>query len=188
MRFTETLVELLIDELSSSRIGTALDLDTELGPLAHRRQHETVLQAVRALASDGEMHVTHEALPELGYFMSPTVVAGLPLGAVQREIFGPVVAVSPYDDIDEALAAANSLDDGLAGYVFAGDRDEAMSLGSRLHAGEVRLGGARLLDLTSGSAQSFWGTSGVGGHGRVPVLEAHLGTRIIGEDDLDLPI
>ena len=184
----ETLVEQLIEHLSAPRMGPALDPGTELGPLAHRRQHETVRDAVRTLADVGELRVTHETLPERGYFMSPTVVSGLPLGAVRQEIFGPVLPVSPFGDIDEALAAANSLDDGLAGYVFSGDRDEAISLGSRVHAGEVRVGGARLLDLTTGSAQSFWGTSGVGGHGRVPVLDAHLGTRIIGEEDLDLPI
>ena len=84
--------------------------------------------------------------------------------------------------------AANALGDGLAGYVFGSDRDEAFALGRRLHAGEVRIGGTRVLDLAQGSAQSFWGVSGIGGHGVVEVLHAHVGTRVLGEEDHSLVI
>ena len=47
----------------------------------------------------------------------------------------------------------------------------------------MRVNGVRVLDLVDGSSQSFWGTSGLGGHGRAPGLGAHLGTRIVGEED-----
>jgi CPA1 family monovalent cation:H+ antiporter len=63
-----------------------------------------------------------------------------------------------------------------------------LRIGRALHAGEVRLGGTHLLDLAPGSEQSFWGTSGIGGHGARPALEAYRGTRIVGEDDPALPI
>jgi acyl-CoA reductase-like NAD-dependent aldehyde dehydrogenase len=78
--------------------------------------------------------------------------------AVTQEIFGPVLTIPPCEQLDDAVEAANALHDGLAGYVFAGDRDEAFAVGSRLHVGEVRLGGARVLDLAGGSRRSFWGT------------------------------
>ena len=87
-----------------------------------------------------------------------------------------------------AVAAANATGDGLAGYVFSADRERAFALGRRLRAGEVRLGGTHLLDLAPGSAQSFWGTSGIGGHGAHEALEAYRGTRIVGVDDPALPI
>jgi len=87
-----------------------------------------------------------------------------------------------------ALEQAAALSTGLAGYVFSADEARAFALGRRLRAGEVRLGGTHLLDLAPGSAQSFWGTSGIGGHGASEALEAYRGTRIVGVDDAALPI
>jgi betaine-aldehyde dehydrogenase len=55
-------------------------------------------------------------------------------------------------------------------------------------AGEIRIGGTHLLDLAPGSTQSFWGTSGIGDHGRSAVFEHYRGSRIVGEDDPNLPI
>jgi phenylacetaldehyde dehydrogenase len=117
--------------------------------------------------------------------MSPTIVTG---ADAREEIFGPVLTIRAVRDDAEALAAAGELGDGLAAYVFAGDRERAFALGRALHAGEVRLGGTHLLDLAPGSEQSFWGASGLGGHGARPALEAYRGTRIVGEDDPALPI
>jgi len=184
----DALVEGLVTALAGVQMGPALDDATELGPLAHPAQRDGVARAVEALGARGEVVCSHPDVLDEGCFLSPAVIAGLPPDAVRGEVFGPVLAVSPYDDVDAAVAAANGLDDGLAGYVFAADRDEAFALGARLHAGEVRLGGTRVLDLADGSAQSFWGTSGTGGHGSVPVLQSHLGTRIVGEEDPALPL
>jgi phenylacetaldehyde dehydrogenase len=107
---------------------------------------------------------------------------------VAEEIFGPVLTLHPVASDGIALAAANATGDGLAAYVFSADDERAFDLGRRLHAGEVRLGGTHLLDLAPGSAQSFWGTSGIGGHGADQALEAYRGTRIVGIDDPALPI
>lgn len=68
-------------------------------------------------------------------------------------------------DVTEALALANSRRTGLAGYVFGTDIEVAMRLGAELDCGEVKVNGTSVLDLTSGSAQGFWGGSGVGAHG-----------------------
>ncbi|QEC46359.1 aldehyde dehydrogenase [Baekduia soli] len=184
----DELVARILGELGRGRIGPALEDSTDIGPLAHRTHRDSVAQDVERLGQIGEVARSHDQLPPEGLFLSPTVVAGLPTGAVRGEIFGPVLAVSPYAGLEEALQAANALDDGLAGYVFASDPDEAFGIGLRLHAGEVRLGGVRVLDLADGSAQSFWGTSGTGGHGRASVLAAHLGTRIVGEEDRSLAL
>ena len=182
------LVALLLAELGSLTIGDPLDAATELGPLARGEQLAAVEASLERLTLLGDVHRSHESLPSIGCFFSPVVVSGLPLDAVEQEIFGPVLAVSPFDALEEAIDAANGLGDGLAAYVFAGDRNEAVAIGLRLHAGEIRLGGTRVLDLAAGSAQSFWGTSGLGGHGRDDVLRAHVGTRIVGEEDYGLPL
>jgi betaine-aldehyde dehydrogenase len=64
----------------------------------------------------------------------------------------------------------------------------ARELGRRLHAGEVRVGGCRVLDLAPGSAQAFWGTSGIGGHGRTATIRAHVGARVVGDEDEALAV
>jgi betaine-aldehyde dehydrogenase len=184
----DELAAMLVDELRCCTIGPALDPATELGPLAHRAHFETVVGEVARLSSLGEAFATHPAVPAGGFFVSPTVIAGLAADAVRGEIFGPVLAVSPYGDVEEAIASANDLDDGLAAYVFGPDREEARELGRRLHAGEVRVGGCRVLDLAPGSSQAFWGTSGIGGHGRTATIRAHVGARIVGDEDATLPI
>jgi acyl-CoA reductase-like NAD-dependent aldehyde dehydrogenase len=182
----DRLVTLLLRELSEHTIGDSFDDATTLGPLAYRRHYERVKVQLARLREHGEAALSHDTLPKQGFFMSPTVVAGLPLDGVNEEIFAPVLAVLPYTDVADALRAANGVGDGLAAYVFGRDREAAFELGRRLHAGEVRIGGARVLDLAPGSAQSFWGTSGIGGHGRSEVLEAHLGIRVVGEENPDL--
>jgi betaine-aldehyde dehydrogenase len=184
----DRLVALLLDELATHTIGDSRDPATTLGPLASRGHFERVSAQLERLRERGEAAVSHDTVPAEGFFMAPTVVGGLPFDAVREEIFAPVLAVMPYTDPAAALRTANGLGDGLAAYVFGRDRDAAFALARRLHAGEVRIGGARVLDLAPGSAQSFWGTSGLGGHGRTEVLEAHLGIRVVGEENADLPV
>jgi phenylacetaldehyde dehydrogenase len=175
----DELVSALIAGSSAVVVGDATRPGVQLGPLAYREQLERVRAQVAALA--GEATATRD-VPPAGFFHAPTVVSALPLDAVGQEIFGPVLTVHPYAAVADAVAAANRLDDGLAGYVFGAPR-EAFEVATAVHAGEVRVNGVRVLDLVPGSAQSFWGTSGLGGHGRAPVLGAHLGTRIVGEED-----
>jgi betaine-aldehyde dehydrogenase len=179
----DELVSHLIKQLAAGEIGDALNETTDVGPLSREGQLMVFEEAVDRLGSFGIVERSHRELPSAGYFASPAVVCALPLDAVDREIFGPLLAVSPYKRLDDALGAANALGDGLAGYVFGSNREQAFALGERLHAGEVRIGGTRVLDLAEGSAQSFWGTSGIGGHGRSAMLQAHVGKRIVGEED-----
>jgi betaine-aldehyde dehydrogenase len=184
----DRLAAALVGELAQSTIGSSLDEATDVGPLAHRAQFETVARASERLAGLGDAVTAHSSVPPDGFFLSPTVVAGLPAGAVRAEMFGPVLALSAYRVVDDAVAAANALDDGLAAYVFGPDRDDAHAVGRRLHAGEVRVGGCRVLDLAPGSTQAFWGASGIGGHGRAATLQAHTGARVVGDEDLTLAL
>jgi len=78
--------------------------------------------------------------------------------------------------------------DGLAGYVFGTDTGAALALGERLRGGEIKVNGTSLFDLTAASHQSFWGTSGHGGHGDGEALEFFRGNRIVGVDDPDAPV
>jgi phenylacetaldehyde dehydrogenase len=181
----DELLDALRGELAALPIGSSLERSTALGPLARRAHRDRVLAQVRSL---GGAPVSAGEAPQAGAFLAPTLVPGLAPDAVGEEIFGPVLTLHPVAGDGIALAAANATGDGLAGYVFSADDERAFDLGRRLRAGEVRLGGTHLLDLAPGSAQSFWGTSGIGGHGAREALEAYRGTRIVGVDDPALPI
>ncbi|ADB52824.1 aldehyde dehydrogenase family protein [Conexibacter woesei] len=183
----DELVERLAAACGELIAGDARERGVELGPLAYRAHRERVREQLAGIAGAGTVLETL-AVPSAGFFVPPTIVSGLPLDAVDEEIFGPILTVHPYDDVEHAIAAANRLDDGLAGYVFGADADAAFDVGTRIHAGEVRVGGVHILDLVPASAQSFWGTSGYGGHGRGDTVAAHLGQRIVGEDDPSLPL
>ena len=185
-RIHDDLVDALRAQLEGVRVGPARAADTEMGPLAHSAHHAAVRRQLAVLG--GEQLATAPLPGGGGFFESPTLVVGLAPDAVREEIFGPVLSLHRVAGDAEAVAAANANGDGLAAYVFAGDPERAFAVGRALHAGEVRLGGTHLLDLAPGSAQSFWGTSGIGAHGDAEVLEAYRGTRIVGEDDPTLPI
>jgi phenylacetaldehyde dehydrogenase len=182
----DELVEALEAALAGVRVGAARDTGSEVGPLASGGHRQRVSRQVVALG--GEARVT-AAVPDCpGFFLSPTLVLGLPPDSVREEIFGPVLSVHRVAGDAEAVAAANANGDGLAGYVFCGDDERAFRLGRALHAGEVRIGGTNLLDLAPESTQSFWGSSGIGAHGGREVLEAFRGSRIVGEEDPTLAL
>ena len=77
---------------------------------------------------------------------------------------------------------------GLAGYVFSTDLDAAQALGRRIRFGEVKINGTSVIDLTPTSTQSFWGLSGIGGHGNAEVFRMFTGSQIVGVDHTDVPI
>ena len=137
---------------------------------------------------DGTAHST-AAIPTDGWFFSPTIVTGVAPDDAAAELFGPVVTLHSVSDDEQAVAAARRGGDGLGGYVFSTDVERALAVGAKLRAGEVKINGTSLLDLVSDSRQSFWGTSGYGGHTTLAdELEIFRGDRIIGLDNPDFPI
>jgi aldehyde dehydrogenase (NAD+) len=86
---------------------------------------------------------------DTGYYVKPTVFAGVSndMTIAREEIFGPVLCILGYDDIDEAVAIANDTEYGLAGYVSAADLDAARAVARRIRAGSVAINHA--FDLSS---------------------------------------
>jgi betaine-aldehyde dehydrogenase len=153
-----------------------MDETTQLGPIGNRPHFQRVCARL------------DEPLREGGFFLAPTIRTGLAPTATHEELFAPVLALHPVADDEEAIQAANAPGDGLAAYVFAGDDERALALARRLHAGEVRIGGTGLLDLAPAVEQSFWGSSGIGAHGRHNALAFFTGARVVGVDDRSAPI
>lgn len=122
------------------RVGDPLDAATEVGPLIREAEVERVAAWVdEAVAEGAELICGGEALSASCY--APTVLLDPPATArvSSLEIFGPVVCVYGYDDLDNAVAAANSLPTAFQAAVFSRDIDEAMRLYRRLDASAVMI-------------------------------------------------
>ncbi|HEX2043721.1 MAG TPA: aldehyde dehydrogenase family protein [Acidimicrobiales bacterium] len=121
--------------------------DARLGPVASKVQQERVRSYIRRGIEEGATLVAGGPEPPVGlhrgYFVQPTVFADVnpEMTIAQEEIFGPVLAVIPYDDEDQAVAIANGTIYGLHGAVFSADRERALAFARRLRTGQVDVNG-----------------------------------------------
>lgn len=185
----DRFVEAMKSELRKLRVGNALDESTQVGPLAFQRQRDGLKASVNRLLELGGKLVTGGELPDLdGWFMAPGMIVGCAAEAASEELFGPLVTVHAVHTVEEALSHANGLATGLDAYVFGGNEARAVEVGSRIRAGEIRINGTFMSDLAGNSRQSFWGTSGIGGHGPQYGVRFFTGDRVIGVDRTDLPL
>ncbi|MEU8344304.1 aldehyde dehydrogenase family protein [Spirillospora sp. NPDC048832] len=128
-------------------VGDPARPGTDLGPVVSAAQRRTVTGFIERAEAAGARIVAGGAerpagLPR-GHYVRPTVVTGVAPGAeiVQEEVFGPVLAVQPYDGVEEAVALANGTPYGLAGAVWGPDRDSAVAVARRLRTGQVDING-----------------------------------------------
>ena len=161
----DQVLEGLVANAASLRVGPGMDADTQMGPVIS----ETQLDRVMGYIDEGRRNGASIAsggvrLGERGYFIAPTVVVGTrPEMSIRREeIFGPVVCVMPFDG-DEQLAAVaaevNATSYGLGAHVWTRDLSRAHLLARRLHVGTVRVNGGGLDPALpfGGFKESGWG-------------------------------
>lgn len=129
-------------------VGDPQDPATEIGPLASAIQFERVRRHIDAGSREGAVLVTggDMAGQQRGYFMAPAIFGAVrpSMSIAQEEIFGPVLAVMPYRDEEEAIAIANDTRYGLSAYVSSADTERALRVAARLRAGNVHINGAAL--------------------------------------------
>lgn len=181
------LTDALVAAIEPWRVGPSTEESTELGPVAFEARLNALEAQRDALVRGGAHAISVGAPRDAGWFFPPTIVVG-ELLEIDSEIFGPMLTLEPSDGDEHAVRLANSGQVGLAAYVFGDDEDAARRVAERLDAGEVKLNSTSVLDLCPESAQSFFGSAGIGGHGDADVLDFFSGKRIVGADAPGLPL
>ena len=122
-----------------------LEDKTAIGPVASKVQFDKIQGLIeQGIDAGADLVVGGTGRPEgldTGYYVRPTVFANVTNDMViaREEIFGPVLCILGYDDLDQAIEIANDTDYGLAGYVWAGDIEKARAVARRIRAGSVAI-------------------------------------------------
>ncbi len=162
------------------KVGDGLQQGTQMGPLANPRRIEAMQQLTRdALEQGATLLAGGERIGEAGNFWAPTVLGDVPRQArvFNEEPFGPVAAIASFDTLDEAIAEANRLPYGLAGYAFTSSLRNADLLSRRVEVGMLWIN----MPATPWPELPFGGMkdSGYGSEGGPEALEAYLNVRSV---------
>jgi aldehyde dehydrogenase (NAD+) len=141
----DRFVEVLSSRIKKIRMGRGLD-NPDMGPVVSERQMQRVLGYIEKGAGDGATALTggrRADTPDLaaGYFIEPTLLDRVARGTVleQEEIFGPVLTVTTFRSIDDAIAIANGTPYGLVTGVWTRDLSKALTVATAVKSGQVRI-------------------------------------------------
>ena len=144
-RYTE-VVDTLSDFVRSLSVGDSLDEKTMVGPMVSRAQLDRVEGYIAKGRAEGARVTVGGGRPsglDRGFFVEPTVFADLDNShtIAREEIFGPVLVVLPYDDVDDAIRIANDSEYGLAGTVWTDDVEAGLSVARQVTTGTYGVNG-----------------------------------------------
>lgn len=164
----DAVLSAVVSRLEKLVVGDALDERSDMGALVSERQFNRVCSYIAAAVEEKGDTVVLGGLPSTdgplarGYFVTPTVLLGLPDSATvnREEIFGPVLSVTTWKDEEDAIARANDTEYGLAAYVWGAGTAETLRMAHRLEAGWVMVnqGGGQLVGHSYGGIKQ----SGIG--------------------------
>ncbi|MBD8101825.1 NAD-dependent succinate-semialdehyde dehydrogenase [Plantibacter sp. CFBP 8775] len=166
------------DKVNAFRIGRGTEDGVTIGPLIDDRAVTKAKTLVGdAVERGAEVLTGGEAVDGPGTFFQPTVVTGVVPGSdiLREEIFGPVLAIVPFDDEDEAVRLANDTEYGLVSYVFTTDLARGQRMIGRLQTGMMGLN----VGVISNAAAPFGGVkqSGIGREGGLEGIHEYLYTK-----------
>lgn len=170
----------MADHASKLKLGSGLEKDTAMGPLANMRRVEAMENFMADAGSRGGCVLAGgKRQGNEGNFFQPTVVTGLSTDAklFSEECFGPILPVMPFATLEEAIELANGVDEGLAGFAFTRNLDTARHL---MHRVKVGMLGVNTMAISTPEAPfGGIGESGHGSEGGVEGLQAYLETRLV---------
>lgn len=161
----QEIVDAVVETVGNTIIGDPFDPRTVYGPSASAKQRNTVANYIKIGQQEGaRLALGGSGMPEgltRGYFVRPTVFADVDnsMRIAQEEIFGPVLAVIPYEDEAHAIEIANDSPYGLAGSIFTENADHGASLARKIHTGSV---GINFYGSNLAAPFGGWKDSGLG--------------------------
>jgi acyl-CoA reductase-like NAD-dependent aldehyde dehydrogenase len=177
----DELAEAIKGVMEGTKIGYSEDPDTQLGPLAMKRQLERVEMYIEEGKKSGADLVTGGNRPahlNKGYFMEPTLFANVDNNSriAQEEIFGPVLCLIPAEDEEDAIRIANESNYGLHGSVLTHDMDAAYKIARQVRTGVFASNG---LKMDWGTPFGGFKQSGIGREGGEEGLWPYIETKTI---------
>ena len=140
----EEFLDGVAERVASLRVGDPFDPETMIGPLVSREHHDKVMAYMNLARASGARHIVGGDAPDdpalaAGNYVTPAVFADCAddMGFVTDEVFGPLMAVLPFDDEAEVVARANATPYGLSGAVFSRDLARANRVANAIEAGSV---------------------------------------------------
>jgi len=179
-RYAE-VVDAVADLATSLKVGDPSDPATRVGPLVTSAQRARVEGFITAGRSEGARVVAGGGRPKdlpVGWYVEPTVLADLAPQStpVREEIFGPVLCVLAYDDLDDAVRLANDSDYGLGGTVWTRDQERGLDVARRVETGSI---GVNFFDLDLGAPFGGVKASGLGRELGPEGLDAYVSLKSI---------
>ncbi|KIC65296.1 betaine-aldehyde dehydrogenase [Pseudarthrobacter phenanthrenivorans] len=179
----DQFTERLLSFMDTLRVGHSLDSASTLGPVVNQNQLDTVLNYIDIGRNEGaELLYGGARLGDdlgNGYFVQPSVFGEVnnTMRIAREEIFGPVLSILPFDDIDEAIAIANDSEYGLGGAVWSQNLSTALRAVNGVHTGTMWVNCYGYIDPLVG----FSGTklSGYGFKGTAAHMDTYLYTKSV---------
>jgi acyl-CoA reductase-like NAD-dependent aldehyde dehydrogenase len=180
----DRLVDRLVRRAKQITLGDPMLAATQMGPVATKMQLEKDESMVQRAVSEGAAVLCGGARPQLaefpdGYFYQPTIVhqAAKDSFLMRNEVFGPVLAVTPFRDDAEALALANDTEFGLAAGIWTRDVNRVHKMARALEAGTVWVNTYRA--LTFNSPFGGYKSSGIGRQNGIEAVQQYLQTKSV---------
>jgi succinate-semialdehyde dehydrogenase/glutarate-semialdehyde dehydrogenase len=179
-RLAEEFAQRFAAQAQALQVGDGLSTGTQMGPLANERRLAAMQSIVQDARAKGAQVLTGgERIGTQGNFFAPTVLSQVPLDAdvLVHEPFGPIAAIRSFENIEDAIAEANRLPFGLAGYAFTNSMKTMHQLSQRLEVGMlwVNQPSAPWPELPFGGMKD----SGYGSEGGTEAMEAYLNTKTV---------
>ena len=152
----DQFLEKLVAFARTAQMGDPMSADTQIGPITNRPQLDKILDYIEIAKGEGARPVLgggRASRPECGdgWFVEPTIFAGVrnSMRIAQEEVFGPVLAVIPFKDQDEAIAIGNDVVYGLAAGVWTQNMRRALTMAEKLQAGTIWINTYRAVSYLS---------------------------------------